>query len=56
MTNCYECKFYKKTGFFDNKPTCFGADYEKVHLFSIGEISHINDVGCITFCKKGASP
>ena len=51
QTNCYECKFLKKTGFFNND-TCFGGESNDAHVFIIGEMSHINDVGCKSFEKK----
>ena len=55
-TNCFECKLFKRVGFFDNTPACFAADDDKVHTFITGEISHLNEVGCMSFIKKGASP
>jgi hypothetical protein len=48
-TDCYECRFFKMTGFFDNKASCFGGTRDAAHVFIIGEISHINDVGCQTY-------
>ena len=51
-TNCYKCKFYKKTGFFDNKDSCFGGSGESAHVFIIGEVLFISDVGCQTFSER----
>jgi len=55
-TNCYKCRFFKMTGFFDNKMTCFGGDNDAAHVFIIGEITHICAVGCMSFIPKEQAP